>query len=299
MTIEQSLPKYPDRALKSRAVLYRPLQDVDIYVEDEGSEVFYNELIKRLAGDIVRISTVIPLRSRQNVITAANKYKDARRALFLIDADLQWVSGEEPPDSPLLFMHPCYCVENYLFCERAMIQVAVENSGALTEDSAKAQLAWDRLHAFLKMHLVPLFIEYAVAFSLCPEIKTVARGIGCILHDAKGGVVPEIDPDKVRQVKEEMEREIVKRVRPEDYRQTKASIETKVAALSDPLDIVSGKDYLIPVQMFEVSRVGRQKVQRKSFVFRLARHCDLQKLGALKERIKQIVEPKVSIEATA
>jgi len=69
--------------------------------------------------------------------------------------------------------------------------------------------------------------------------------------------------------------------------------------LEDPLDVVSGKDFLVPVQMLEANRVGGQKVQRKSFVFRLARHCDLRRLNVLRSRILQMIEPNKSVEATA
>ena len=62
MGISGDIPRFPERALSSKAVFYRPLQDIDIYVEDESAEVFYTELLKRLVGDDARIATVIPLR---------------------------------------------------------------------------------------------------------------------------------------------------------------------------------------------------------------------------------------------
>lgn len=61
---DADVPRFPDRALMSRGVLYRPLQDVEIYVEDEDSEVFYSELLTRLVGSEVRLNKVFALRGK-------------------------------------------------------------------------------------------------------------------------------------------------------------------------------------------------------------------------------------------
>jgi len=292
LAAEPALPEYPERALTSKAVLYRPLQDIDIFVEDEGSEVFYNALLERLVGDRARISCVIPLRGRLNVLKRAGDYADRRPALFLIDGDLEWVAGLPQPSLPHLFVHPCYCVENYLFCERAMIQISVEN-GVMAEDDAKAQLRWESLCKRLKDNLVPLFVEFAVAYALRSDIRTVSRGIGAILEGG-GGAVPQLDLNKVAALCEQVRTEVLQHVDAADYLHTRTSVEERVQVLNDPLDVVSGKDFLLPLQMFEVNRVGGQKVQRRSFVFRLARHCSLEKLGELRNRILKALEPSLA-----
>ena len=76
-------------------------------------------------------------------------------------------------------------------------------------------------------------------------------------------------------MQEEVRVAVLKEVGAFRYNRTRAAIEAQVKVIADPLDAVSGKDFLMPVQMFEVSRVGGQKVQRRSFVFRLARHCNM------------------------
>ena len=174
--MQDQSPQFPERALQSKAVLYRPLQDIDVFVEDESGEVFYTELLNRLVGDTIKIETVIPLRGRENVVQKAESYSGSRLALFLIDGDLPWVAGLPLPSYPHLYIHPCYCIENYLFCEKAMIEIIVENRGDLTTDTARELLDWDSLSKQLLGHLVPLFVEFAVAFRLCPEIETVSRG---------------------------------------------------------------------------------------------------------------------------
>lgn len=296
MQLTETPPQFPERALPSKAVLYRPLQDLDIYVEDEGSEVFYTELLKRLLNGAARISTVIPLRGRDNVLKAAQRYSEPRRAIFLIDGDLHWVADMPLPSSSKIFVHPCYCVENYLFCEQAMVQIVVENHGGMTAEDAQNNLGWTAIHSQLEIDLVPLFVEFAVAFVLCPEIKTIAHGIGSILRNARG-TLPTIDRSKVVALREGIKAEVLTRVGEGKYLQMHSTIENRVQELADPLNIVSGKDFLLPLQMFEAERTGGQRIQRKSFLFRLARHCNLQRLEALRHRILDIIEPNKAIEA--
>lgn len=299
MSVPSDVPQFPEHALSSKAVLYRPLQDIDIYVEDEDSEVFYTELLKRLVGNDARIAAVIPLRGRNNVISHAQAYSNSRPALFLVDGDLHWVAGLSLPTASCLYVHPCYCVENYLFCEQAMIQLSVENSGAMTEKVAEAQLDWSTLRETLEKLFVPLFIEFATAFSLCPDIKTVSRGIGCVLRTARSGSLPTIDAGKVIAVQEEVRAAVLEQVDTSSYTRTRTAIEAQIKMIRDPLDVVSGKDFLIPVQMFEANRVGGQKVQRRSFVFRLAKHCKMQKLDALREKILEMIKSNKAFEATS
>ena len=179
-----------------------------------------------------------------------------------------------------------------------MVQISVENSGVMTEKEAEAQLDWSALRELIEELFVPLFIEFATAFSLCPRIKTVSRGIGCVLRHAQSGSPPTIDADKVIAVQEEVRGEVLKQVDTASYNRTRAAIEAQIDMIADPLDAVSGKDFLIPVQMFETNRVGGQKVQRRSFVFRLARHCNMQKLDALRKKILEMIKPNKALEAT-
>lgn len=292
-------PQFPERALQSKAVLYRPLQDIDVFVEDEGCEVFYTELLNRLVGDKIRIETVIPLRGRINVVQKAESYSDSRLALFLIDGDLHWVAGLALPSLPHLYIHPCYCIENYLFCEKAMIQIIVENSGDLTTDEAQKLLDWDSLRKHLQDNLVPLFVEFAVAFRLCPEIKTVSRGIGCILSNARKSIPQAIDSNKVNAVKVEIQKEILSKVAKIDYKSVKGDVESHISIIENPIDIVSSKDFLLPILNLKVNRIGRQNVKRKSFIFRLARHCSLERLETLRGKFMELIDAQDSIESTA
>jgi hypothetical protein len=63
--------KWPERALGALTYLFRPLQDIDIFVEDIRDEVFYNELFKRISPRTVRFLRVFCAGNKIGVIERA------------------------------------------------------------------------------------------------------------------------------------------------------------------------------------------------------------------------------------
>ena len=86
MSPESTPPRFPQRALRSKAVLYRPLQDIDFYVEDEDSEAFYTELLRRLTAS----SGVVSL----------PRIRDMRRLrCFVLSLSISWPRVYQEPSS--------------------------------------------------------------------------------------------------------------------------------------------------------------------------------------------------------
>src|ERR1017187_592430 len=103
------------RAKVALSYLFRPLQDVDIYVENINDEVFYSELIRRIAPSHIRVVRVFPKGGRQAVLEAAQHHDfQQRRALFLVDGDFEWVRDERPPAAHGVYRVEAYCIENLL-----------------------------------------------------------------------------------------------------------------------------------------------------------------------------------------
>ena len=109
--------RWPKRARAAIRKLFEPLQPIDVYVEDTNDEVFYRALLNRVLDGRVHIARVFGLGGRQAVVeAAANHDHFERRALFIVDGDLEWVRGLPAPKIPYLHRHEAYCIENLLFC---------------------------------------------------------------------------------------------------------------------------------------------------------------------------------------
>jgi hypothetical protein len=291
---DAELPRFPDRALMSRGVLYRPLQDIEVYVEDEDSEVFYTDLLTRLVSAEVRIKKVFALRGKERVLEECRRFKGIDNAIFIIDGDLDWVAGKPSPEIERLFIHQCYCVENYLFCEAAMVEVIVENHGMLTRENARRRLGWSKIREEYHEPLTELFIEFAVAYLKKPDLPTVSTGVGALCTQQKPKVPPNLDRSKVFSLIAQVREAVIQEVGLKNYQETREKIVRRVVDMADPFNAVSGKAYLIPLQIFILKRFSRQNINRSSLVFRLAKYCSLDRLDLLKTAILREVKKRSS-----
>lgn len=279
------VPRFPDRALISRGVLYRPLQDIEIYIEDEDSEVFYSELLTRLLGGEVRLNKVFALRGKRRVLEECRRFTGPASAIFLIDGDLDWVAGIPLPQMERLFVHQSYCIENYLFCETAMVEIIVESHGRLTRDKARRKLDWPKIRESYQAPLTDLFIEFAVAYSINPDLPTVSTGVGSVCTQPRRKSPPGLDKSKVSSLCAQTREAVIQAVGLETYQRTRDTIAGRVSEMADPFDAVSGKAYLVPLQLFILKRFSSQNISRQSLVFRLAKYCRLERLVSLKKAI--------------
>jgi hypothetical protein len=272
-------PIWPQKARSALAYLFRPLQDVDIFVEDTGDEVFYTELFRRIAPKNVRIAKVLPLGNRLEVVAKAKQHDfAARRALFLVDGDLEWVRGDAAPD----FVHrlDAYCIENILLHEDAATQLVIEES-VLAEDVARQKLSFENWLSNITPPLVELFISFAALNAVVPSERTVGHGIGVLLTASKKGVPQQLDPVKIRALISDIQNKTVQAVGLRRSKQLHQQIENRISALPAQWDAVSGKDYLLPLFQFHLAHCTKTKPQKMSLRVRLARHCSLERLKPL------------------
>ena len=119
---------WPKRAGAAIRKLFEPLQDIDVYVEDTQDEPLYRCLVNHATKGEVRVARVFGLGGRDAVIAKATTHDHTmRRALFIIDQDLRWARGEQPPAIVGLHCHDAYCVENLLLCERALSSILAQD----------------------------------------------------------------------------------------------------------------------------------------------------------------------------
>lgn len=285
--MSQEIPRFPERSKSSQAVLLRPLQDLDIFVEDNKSKEFYNVLMGRALEGATRFFSVIPLGNRGAVEAKAKADNGSRASIYLVDGDLDWVAGNHRSTSDRLYIHQCYCVENYLFCQQAMTTVIYENSGTMSERDIEIALDWGGFCKSLES-LIDLFIEFAVSHKLETGIATVSRGYSAVIENIKGKP-PQISSDKIAQVISEIRSSILDQREEDDYIRAKSEIQGRVNSLQNQLRIVSGKDFLLPMQNFEAHRVTTPRMATESIMIRLAKHCDLSQLSPIRSLCAQLI----------
>lgn len=277
---------WPAHALDALVLLFRPLQDVDVFVEDEGSEAFYLELIQRISPRRVRVRRVFALNGRSAVVARALAYASSERpALFLIDGDFEWVRGEAPPTMSRLFRIPAYCIENFIVDEVALCRIVSEEC-CITEQQAADRLEYATWMNRIRDHLVELFVALAILNEVKPQSKTVGRGLALVFSSQPHETLV-LDPDKCADSLERIKHEIMESIGREAAEARIANLAARVAMLPNPLHVVSGKDFLLPLSLIRVLQLSRTTIKRKTFRFRLMGRCGLSGLDALRQALDE------------
>lgn len=279
--------KWPVRALGAVRKLFEPLQDVDIYVEDAGDEVFYTHLFKRIAGEEVRVAKVFSLNGRSSVIEAAEAHdQTSRRALYLIDGDLD-LAKALPPASTAFGVHQlnAYCIENYLICEMGAATILMHNA-TMSEEEAVKKLNFSDWIESIKTPLIELFIAYATSHTADASFRTVSKGVGilCTQQTRKNLT---LDVVKVEAEKKYALKIAEDAVGVDQALEISSLISYNVRKLEMPLTIVSGKDFLLPLLHFRLNGCGCG-INQQQLRMRLAVHCDTSVFAPLLESLRKV-----------
>lgn len=277
--------KWPHKAQAAIRKLFEPLQDIDVYVEDSNDEVFYRCLLTHACGGKVKIARVFSLGGRPAVEAAAvvHDYMN-RRALFIVDGDLPWVRGEASPTIPGLHRHEAYCIENLLFCEKALGFIFSQEA-VLTEVNAHATLDYATWRKSVSEPLLNLFAAFATLNHFDPTIPTVSKGVGALCTKTTHSTA--LDALKVQQqISDALQNASAKTSTPTVANDFFSKVLNRIMSLKDPLNAVSGKDFLLPLVDFHLQALGC-RIRRKSLRVRLAAAGDKMRFDSLAKSLEK------------
>lgn len=284
--------RYKDSVVPLLGRFYRHKNDIDVFVEDKNDQEFYNALFSRIGKATgVRINKVIAVGSRQKVIDAClcDQEKRDQRRIYIIDGDLSLISDDNPKNIHNLFVHPRYCIENYLIHEEAIIEI-LHDVLVVSKIEISKKLTFTNFLKFLSKPLVELFIHYNISMKFCPTIPTVSFKVGNLCDQQRG--VSQIETKKINERIELLKSEILKVVPEEEYNEILYDLQQKWPNTTESLiTIVSGKDYLIPlIQMRfqKLKSLGSPSVSTKSLRLRLAKLIPLEEVRPIVDEIKGI-----------
>lgn len=284
------LPQWSSAALNSIGLHYRPLQDIEIYVEDSASEALYTKLISKVLESGIKIKKIIPLNGRDKVVTRCREYSDKFPAIFVIDGDFTIAFGDDDHQMPRLFRHHLYCMENYLFCEKASIELLQDASGRLSPEDAKEILEWDGFTKKITPSLTELFKFFAISWKVSPEDATISIGYYNLCEKISNKYGHELCEEKINKTIADIKSKVIAIIGEDEFQKTYDLVSENISKLRMPLDAVSGKDYLLKALRDHLARKGANYPMDDGFKFKLARYCDHQPLFELKEAIEKTVK---------
>lgn len=264
--------KYSSKAAQALAYLKRPINDIDIFVEDTGNHNMWLNLIRKFLPNGVKLSSVNLLGGRNNVVDACklDQIDNGRKKLYIIDGDFDFLHGVKKKKLRHLYRLKAYCIENLLVNEHAMLRISVGLQPTLNENQIINIFNYEKWYADLVKHLVPLFTAYAVARKLTPSVQTVQFSVAGLYTQTTSG--PDLDGRKVRARIRALYRLMLAHTDRNSIFSERQTIQNRINILNSD-QVISGKDYILPVFWIRLKALMSYKGTFEQLKAQLADGC--------------------------
>jgi|ERR1041384_4304268 hypothetical protein len=276
--------KYSARAIKALAFLFRPYNDIDIYVEDTKSRNMYEVLIERILDGKANVKRIFQLGGKTEVLRACtlDQTDRTRRRLYIIDGDYDLINAIEPPDLRYLYRLNVYASENLLLAEEAVSEVAYESLTNQTREQIIPLIDYRNFINQLVEQLLPLFVVHAIVHRIAAEqnlpIHIETTNFSVFKLCVHVGKVPSLSASKVADRIEEIIHELSA-----NYAQPRADIDRMVTETIHRLETsahefihyISAKTHILPLLILHLKSKVRYSGSIEQLKVRLARHVNL------------------------
>ena len=259
--------------------------DIEIYTEDNDKDKgFYIRLLNRLLeNEKITIKDIHPLGSCKDVIKACENDKIERKMIYIIDGDIH-LQYKAKNNIPNLYTLDAYCIENYIICPNSISNFAHNHGGGVHSytDVVKKIDFQTTIETTLRP-LINLFFHFSILSECNQPFKLTSIDQYMNIKEKRIDIVKiESEIDKIKKnilstgTKEVEYDKMLKK------RQQKYLTHNNVV-----LDIVSGKDYLIPFFRNHIKNYLGYEIglSKEAWKFILAENCNLDRLSGLKEAI--------------
>jgi hypothetical protein len=278
--------RFSIEATKLKTKFYGYYNEIDVFVEDEGDERFYEKLLDKIIGDAVRIKRVFGVGGKVILFRKVNGYvakPGKRKAFFIADGDFDRIIPRAFPATSSLYVLEEYCIENFLFEDLAICNVIQEE--ILNKKIKEIQSAI-KLNSWLEKsvnQLTPVFATFILIQKYNMGIPNVDVGLGTFLSNSG---IPRLDSTKVKSYIATVKRNY-HACGNNKFEEEIALIENKMGkSWRSRKRYICGKNYLMPLLRFEVKRCFRRDIHPRSFRFRIMNKCRFGSLSRLGEQIR-------------
>jgi hypothetical protein len=278
---------YSRKAIAGLAYLFRPYNDIDVYVEDTTCRNMYEVLLERMLDGQARVTRVFQLGARNDVMATCKNDQGpgGRPRLYIIDGDFDVVLGGKPPGLKYLYRLSVYCSENLVFTEAATLEVAFENLTNTSRDDIEATIRFSHFLDDVVEKLTPLLVVYVAARILKANVQTTGFNVTRLFVHRLG--FPRLSASKIMQriVQVRQELEAISPI--EEVKSAMEKAENLIPNSSvDTAKLISGKTYLLPLLYHHLRSRARFSGTLDQLKTRLARYCELDVDPGLLEAVR-------------
>jgi Protein of unknown function (DUF4435) len=268
--------EWPVGALKAMPSFFSKWNDIDVYVEDtaDHAKTLYTEIVNRALAGKAKIAQVFPLGDRKKVIDgcAGDKRKGGRPRVYLVDADLDLISGIPAPAIPRLYRHEVYALEGYLVCEAALLEILHEENPKLAKADVAANFDFNGFCSACGI-LVDLFTCFGVSWLIDSSLKTKGFGLGEFLD---GSEAPWLDAGRIIDFCVQRYAELATKTSSIKVVEVERRVRQHVCGASRQLDLIAAREFVIPLlRLWARGKDLRLNTPKENLYLRLAKRADL------------------------
>lgn len=277
---------YPPSAARALGLLTSHNNDIEVYVEDTATPNLWVKLLRKYLPHDIRLNSVNVLGSKTNVIKACKSDQeiDGRKKLYIIDGDLELLTGKKRPYLRHLYRLRAYSVENYLLDEEALVSAVTTVNTKIDQESARREID---LNGWLERNrrcLESLFVCYAVTYELDNTVRTVGFSVYRLLRGKK---IWDFCETKVSVRILRLYRRIRNDFSKEDMRLVYERIRMNARNIG-VVRFASGKDYMFPPIYQLIKSRNRTNITINSFKVLVAQCLESPKDPYLLRRIRKL-----------
>jgi hypothetical protein len=238
---------YAKQALNAVVYLFKPFNDIDIYVEDKTDLDTYVILLNRMLSPSASLRRLFPLGGRQQVLEACRQDANTNRpALYIIDSDFDLIHGRPAPALPKFHRLNAYCYENLLLSSEALTEFAFQQRPTQTKTDLHAAIGYTTFIKSTVRLLARLFALYAVSEELRAGIPTVSRHVFTLCTRVNHAHV--LDPQKLKHACRQLHNDLLLQYGPATIHSLFRQFRRRLSGPPDQVALlISGKAYLIPL----------------------------------------------------
>lgn len=282
--------EFTTKTLQAATVFKEYRNTIDIYTEDcDKDKEFYIRLLQRLLCDTgIVINDIHPLGCRRTVIDCCQKDNDTRRKkLYIVDGDI-YLQYKDKEIIPNLFVLDAYCIENYVICEESICHVAYLLHARESYDTIRSILQIPQELNTIAQLLIKLFFYYSIQIELFGQYEL--RTIEAFMDKTSKCINNTLIESRIDEIITGLEKHgFTKEMINELYQQRERKFPYNIDTL---LQIVSGKDYLIPYLRYCFDRKLKLniKIPKETWKFNLVDNADLTRLISLRDAVVDAVK---------
>ena len=280
---------YTARAAKALGYLKRRYNDIEIFVEDTSNHNMWLRIIQKIIPPTVRVTSVNMLGGRKSVLDACrlDQKDDGRKKIYIIDGDFDFLLGRPKARLKHLYRIRAYCIENILLHPESVFEVGVDSRPMSTKQDIANLVDYPSLIGVHEAKLRSLFIVYATAYQVASNVKTTSYPVMKLTTAIVGSA--SLNAQKLGRRIMQVVREACQLASVQTFSSVRRKIQQRAAALH--LDqIVSGKDYLLPLVWVRLRRKCGYKGSKEQLNIHLAKEFRPEFEPWLARRIRSVAQ---------